>query len=90
MAALALISALIHLGGQKAMCDNDWGATYIHMHTNKTTQTRAFPQETKNALLPKAATHNVVERCLDINSVTHRTPTRQNRIILVIAEWSQL
>lgn len=39
MAELALISALIHRGGQKAMCDNDCRTTYNTNNTRALTLT---------------------------------------------------
>lgn len=45
MAELALISTLIHLGGQKAMCDNDCRTTY-NMRTHTPTQTMCVHADT--------------------------------------------
>ena len=58
MAELALISALIHRGGQKAMCDNDCRTTYNTNNTRAVTPTHTACVDT----LPKVSTHTLVAR----------------------------
>lgn len=60
MAELALISALIHRGGQKAMCDNDCRTTYNTNNTRALTPTHSMA--TCVDTLPKVSTHTLVAR----------------------------
>lgn len=63
MVELTLISALIHRGGQKAMCDNDCGAAY-------NTQTKTIHANTNtHKLLADAAWVQVWTRCQNSLSV---------------------